>query len=510
LSPDESKAIADGTYGIATYSGSGAKYAPFETFTPVTFTVKTGPSATTSLPRVTSAGLEVGVKASNLPGDVYAAIIERGTESEVSTDEGYVAFMYQPPVVNGSSEFTLVAPKGNLDRSKQYEVIIWKSHNGVNASTLYARSNINMTDELWDKLAGTVTRPPATKPTPKPATPSQQAGSLSWGVSSNFADYVTNPNRPGGMSGGRIDTSGVGKSGGAFLFPQATGGSWNKSTQTGSVQFSGIVTFYAHHGGINRSFANPVITVSSATSGSISVNGASYALNLAAGSTSVGSNGEVTWSNVPVNGSISGGGDGGGGSFTLDSLSFTVGAASSIQYGSTTQTKEKVEREAAATPPTTDGITVVTPEDELVAGGEIEIKAPGFEANERDILVVLYSDPIVLDRKAGANESGDVRWIGTLPEDLEPGEHTITLQGSIDAGAVITVVDADEKKTETLEQAVTTSADGSAEAVFAEVAGASSDSAWMWWVGAGALLLLAAAMGVLVVNQRRNAAGRDV
>ncbi len=358
-----------------------------------------------------------------------------------------------------------------------------------------------------------VTPPPVTKPkptpAPKPAQPSQQAGSLSWGVSSNFADYVTNPNRAGGKSGGRIDTSGVGKSGGAFLFPQATGGSWNKSTQTGTVRFSGVVTFYAHHGGINRSYANPVITVASATSGSISVNGATYSLNLGAGSKSVGSNGEVTWSNVPVNGSISGGGDGGGGSFTMDALSFTVGAASSIQYGSTTQTEQKVEREAAATPPTTDGIEVVTPEDELVPGGEIEIKASGFEANERDILVVLYSDPIVLDRKAGANESGDVRWIGTLPKDLEPGEHTITLQGSIDAGAVITVVDADEKSESIEDIAATTS--GSAEAVSAEVAGPSSDSVWMWWIGAGALLLLAAAMGVLVVNQRRNAAtGSDV
>jgi len=53
-----------------------------------------------------------------------------------------------------------------------------------------------------------------------------------------------------------------------------------------------------------------------------------------------------------------------------------------------------------------DGITIVTPEDELVPGGEIEIEANGFEANEPDILVVVYSDPIVLDRQAGANANG--------------------------------------------------------------------------------------------------------
>ncbi|MGO3146467.1 MAG: HtaA domain-containing protein [Leucobacter sp.] len=340
---------------------------------------------------------------------------------------------------------------------------------------------------------------PTPKPTPKPAGVSQQAGSLNWGVSSGFRAYATGP-----IAKGTVSTSGVGSSGGAFLFPQATGGSWNKTSQTGSVQFSGVVGFSGHKGLMSETFANPVITVTSASSATMTVSGRTFTLNLAAGSKAVGANGEVSWSGVPVNGSISGGGGGGGGSFAIDPLSFTVGSASAIQYGSTTQTEQKADREAAATAPTTEGITIVTPAEELVPGGEIELTASDFEADERDILVVLYSDPIVLDEKAGANADGDVRWIGTLPEDIEPGTHTITLQGSTDAGAVITVVDPAKKTT--VEKLSTTSSDTVTPKVASAIVDPENGPLWLWWVGAAALIALAGAMGGLVVSQRKAAA----
>ena len=355
------------------------------------------------------------------------------------------------------------------------------------------------------------------KPKPKPAVPdplppatadggAQVSGSLSWGISSAFASYVTGP-----IAKGAITTSGVGSGGGGYLFPQAAGGSWDTASQTGSVQYSGVVTFTGHKGLLSESFSNPVITVTSASSGTITAGGRSFGLDLGSAAKAVGPNGEVTWSGVPVSGGISGGASGGS-QYTLaaDPLTFTVGSASSVSYGSTAVSSDSRKRTAAASPPATSGIRVLTPAEDLVPGGEIEFEAAGYEPNEREILVVLYSDPIVLDDQAGANRNGVVRWIGTLPEDLEPGEHTVTLQGSADAGAVIEVLPADAKeKTKrqvTAELAEELSADGAARQAAAGVAPAEGTPLWVWWAAALGLLAVAGTTSGLVVAQRRNAA----
>ena len=344
---------------------------------------------------------------------------------------------------------------------------------------------------------------PAPTPVPAPApvsnTAGQQAGSLTWGVSSGFAEYTT-----GRIAKGTVSTSGVGGGPGGYLFPQSSS-SWNQATQTGSVQYSGVVTFTGHHGAMSESFANPVITVTSASSGSLSAGGRTFGLNLAAGSKSVGANGEVTWSGVPVSGIISGSGAGGGGSFGADPVTFTVGSASGASFGSSSVSADDKKRTAAATPPATTGIRVLTPAEEIVPGGEIEFEASGFERNERDVLVVVYSDPVVLDDAAGADANGVVRWIGNLPEDLPLGEHTITLQGSADAGAIIDVVNGEKKA----KKAALTKAEGELAEVApaqAAVLGIDEDSpVWMWWVGAAGLLVLAGAMTALLLAQRLRA-----
>ncbi len=356
------------------------------------------------------------------------------------------------------------------------------------------------------------TNPTETKPKPKPVQPkplppattgtgAQAAGSLSWGISSAFASYVTGP-----IAKGEISTSGVGSSGGAYLFPQAAGGSWNAAAQTGSVQYSGVVTFTGHKGLLSETFSNPVITVANATSGTISSGGSSFGLDLASASKSVGPNGEVSWSGVPVLGGISGGASGGS-QYTLpvDPLSFTVGTASTVSYGSTAVSNASLKRTAADTPPATTGIRVITPAEDIVPGGEIEFEAPGFEAKEREILVVLYSDPVVLDEAAGADENGTVRWIGTIPEDIEPGEHTITLQGSTNAGAVITVLDGKREKKAAAEQQVEISAEAQQSAPVAAgvVPAGTAVPVWGWWTAAIGLVAVAGAMGVIVARQRR-------
>ena len=268
------------------------------------------------------------------------------------------------------------------------------------------------------------------------------------------------------------------------------------------MRYSGTVTFTGHGGLMRETFANPVITVSSPTSGTISAGGQSFPLNLIGAGFTVNADGSATWSGVTVGGSISGGdGAGAGGTLGMDSLSFTVGSASGLNFGSTATVSQFAKaRTAATTPPATQGLTVVTPAAKLVAGGEIEITSSGFQPNEQGILVVIYSGPTVLDTNAKADANGVVRWIGKLPKGLT-GKHTITLQGSINVGQEITIAKAAEvkKKATTAVAAETTAPVVQA----AEGSDASGLPAWVWWTGALALLVIAGTGTALVVAQRR-------
>ncbi|GAA1780899.1 HtaA domain-containing protein [Leucobacter iarius] len=341
---------------------------------------------------------------------------------------------------------------------------------------------------------------PKPKPQPKPAPTggsAQLAGALTWGVSTPFANYVTGPIAKGGIS-----TSGVGGGRGGYVFPQVTGGSWNPKTQTGTVQYSGVINYTGHKGALSESVANPTIRVTSATSGEVLVGGRVFGtLNLAAAQKSVGKNGEVTWSGVPVSGGFS------YGSYTLgaDPLTFTVGAANGARFGSTSVSGETPKRTAKDSAPTKSGITILTPADKLVPGGEIEFEATGFTPGERGILVVMYSKPVVLDENAGANAQGTVRWIGKLPKDLT-GTHTITLQGSVDRGAVVKL-----GQTKALQIADAQVLDAPAPALEKHQAPAvvsSETPVWLWWTGAIALLVIAAALVGLVIAQRRGNVAR--
>lgn len=345
----------------------------------------------------------------------------------------------------------------------------------------------------------------------------QTAGSLSWGVSQAFVAYTTCNNKEAfGYSHcakGNIDTSGVGS---GYLFPQASRSSWNEQQQTGTVSYSGSVSFKGY-GTTLFNVTNPSITVSSATSATLDTgNGASfgsgsYRLDLGSATKSVGSNGEVTWSNVPVHGTLSSGGAGGSGSQSigLDSLTFTVGAASTVSYGSTSQGEGEGESEytAADVAPATSGVTVLTDKDKIKAGGRIEIAATGFDPADEGVLVVLYdadgTGPVILADQVTANAGGAVRWQGTLPREVAE-EHIITLQGSTDAGAVIEIVDDAEKAAATqAADADTLSARALADqAPHAAGIAPAGMALWEWWASAGGLVLIAGCMTLLVLRQR--------
>ena len=524
LKVDEAKALVNGRYGVYTYPGSGATYALFETYTPVAFAAAVEPEPAPEPEPETQPEPD---PAPASPVEVRLAKTTAGQSFEFDvtasgildgSDRVYVGFFEKPavgadylkmdadaPVVSGSTRTTLVVNAALLDRTKTYEVVVWKTHTTL-ASGEYGRADVTITTAQWDELfSAPVTTTPGTTPSsplptpiasaPAPTTATQSAGSLTWGISTSFANYVT-----GNVAKGTISTSGVGGGVGGYTFPQAAGGSWNAQTQTGAIPFSGVVTFTGHDGALSRTISNPVITVTSATSATISAGDFSASLNLGAASKRVGPNGEITWSGVPVNGGF------GYGSYNLaaDPLTFTVGAPSAASFGSTRITAQaNVVRTAAATPPATQGIRVLTSPDQLVAGGEIEFEAAGFRPNERGILVVMYSEPRVLDTGAGADENGVVRWIGTLPDDLT-GTHTITLQGSISVGMVITIAEAAATGDVLALRTATAEADDT-EVRAAGLLGEAGGAPWALWAGAIALVALAGAMSTLVVMQRRRA-----
>jgi hypothetical protein len=289
----------------------------------------------------------------------------------------------------------------------------------------------------------TVTVPQVTPPVAGP--PAVGAGSLTWGVKQSFRDYVTGP-----IAKGAISTSGVSTSGGAFVFSQASGGTYDRATGTGTSAYSGSVHFTGHAGILDVTLSNPVVRIDSATSGTLLVTaGGSQipfaSLNLAAGSLSTPNN-TVSYAGVPASltsqgvavFALNGSGFYPAGT-TLDPVSFVIGApsAGSSAGPATVASFASAANTPAPTVPATTGLTI-TPGTSLTEGDEITVTAGGFQPNEKNILAVVYSDPIVLSSKVEADASGIASWTGRLPAGLT-GTHTVTLQGSVDRGVEVTI-----------------------------------------------------------------------
>lgn len=385
--------------------------------------------------RVTGSGFD-GVTAA------YAAVIEKGTEAGVGQNSGTIG---NAAVVNsitgGAFTLTLGAPTAQLDKAKQYEVIVWKTATAPNASTIYDRADITISAAQWNTLFPPVVVPP---------TPTPGAGSLTWGVKASFRSYVTGP-----IAHGSITTSGVASNGSGYVFPQS--GAATMSNGIGSVTYSGSVRFTGHGGLLDLRLSDPQIRVDSATSGTLflRVNGgtrvAFASLALASGSKTTAADGSVTYSGVPA--TITAAGSSAfsleGSSFypagtALDPATFTVGSAGVSLGGTVTTVSERAATATANTPdpapPATEGVTV---DGSPVEGGTITAEADGFQPNEAGILVVIYSTPTILAENLTADANGRVTWTGTLPRGLS-GEHTLTFQGSVDRGVVLDIAAAAE------------------------------------------------------------------
>ncbi|GAA5034249.1 hypothetical protein GCM10025738_18550 [Microbacterium fluvii] len=298
---------------------------------------------------------------------------------------------------------------------------------------------------------------PSTPTTPsKPSTPSTPStgagtktetvadGSLRWAISSSFVNYVTGP-----IAKGAITVSGgATRSGGQFQFGQATGSTYDAKTGLGTVSYVGAVRFTGHSGVLDVTVANPQVRITSATSATLYVTSggsqvAFATLNLAQAAKTT-SNGAVTYTAAPA--SLTSAGLSqvfSGYSTSLNPVTFTIGAAAAAPSGSTgtvaAASADDDSDELPATPPATEGIEA---DDETLAalqsGEQVTISVPGFEPNEEDIKIVVYSTPILLGTVT-ADADGVATWTGTLPATLEDGEHTLTFQGSIDRGIVFTL-----------------------------------------------------------------------
>ncbi len=349
------------------------------------------------------------------------------------------------------------------------------------------------------------------EPAPTEAQGSAAAGSLRWGVSSAFVAYTTCEGKEqfgySHCAKGSVSTSGVGS---GYLFPQAEGSDWDSESQTGTVRYSGVVSFQGY-GMTMFSVSNPSITVHGPTSATLhtgntaNFGASSYQLDLSSASKTEGESDEVTWSGVGVSGSLTGGpGGGSSNSIGFDALTFTVGTANSDSFGATSSGGEDTTYTAAESAPTTVGLEVLTPADQIRAGGRIQLQASGFDADDTGVLVVLYGSvedtgPIVLDEDAAADADGLVHWAGTLPDDAT-GDHVITLQGSAEAGAEIAIL---ERETSV---SAPTAPSGGGEAVAAGPAQpvpAGGMAPWEWWTIAWSLVAIAACTATLAARQHR-------
>ena len=393
-----------GNYGIYTYAGSGAKHAPFETYTPITFSTEPTP---TSLKVSASPSAPVEGKTVT-----FSATVTPPAPGQLTVRAGASVLGAVTVGADGRANYTVSAlSKGD----KKYDFAFTPSDTSV-----YAGSTASKSVTVSPKKVG--------------------AGSLAWGVKQSFRDYVTGP-----IAKGTISTRGAGASGGVFTFGQATGGTYDAVTGLGTSKYSGSVRFTGHGGILDLSLANPIVRVESASRASLLVSidgGASVpfaTLDLAAASTSDAA-GAVRYSNAPAALTAQGASafSYNGSSFydvgtALDPVTFTIGAASSGGASTTVAAFVDTSNTPAATAPTATGATA-----ELLEGGEVSITAGGFEAGEEGILVVVYSDPVVLADDVTADAAGEVSWTGRLPATLT-GTHTLTLQGSVDRGAVIEI-----------------------------------------------------------------------
>ena len=458
----------DGNYGIYTYAGGGATYAPFETFTPLTFagppsvgvskTIGLNPEGDTITVTLTDFLPNPPATDATRPpvgtgnfGGVYVVFAKwptlwapseggtRPTAGNLAQRWGVHAAQFGGSINAGNGGFVL-PEDGSFELT--FEVADVSELDGNYGIYTYAGGGATYAPfETFTPLtfAEEPTVPEEPEEPTVPTTPTNPAGgSLRWAISSDFTAYITS------IAHGEIIVSGgATRSGGQFQWGQGSGSTYNFDTGRGMVPYTGSVRFTGHGGVLDVTMSNPRITITSASAATLSfASGGSRVtfatLNLAGGVKATASNGAVTYTAVPASLTAAGRDQILEGFPTaLNPVTFTIGSPASAPAGSTGTVAKADSTDAdelPATPPASSGLEITEADlAALQAGKQFTISGSGFEANEEGIKVVVYSDPVLLDL-VQADAEGVATWTGTLPATLADGAHTLTLQGSVNHG----------------------------------------------------------------------------
>jgi len=230
VKPGFSGEPATGNYGIYTYAGSGAVYAPFETYTPITFATSQTKTtlALTATPSAVTAGNATALTAKVTPASAGTVTFASGgtTVGVVPVDASGTASQVTPPIAAGTTTFTATFAPAD--------------------PKLFAGSTTTIS------VVAT------------PVAPS--TASLDWGVKKSFRDYITGP-----IAHGSVTAAGVTDNNGIYNFPYKTGGSFDATTGLGTALYSGSLHFYGHDGQLDITFSDPSIRVTGPKTGTLAV-----------------------------------------------------------------------------------------------------------------------------------------------------------------------------------------------------------------------------------------------
>jgi hypothetical protein len=406
----DTKKFDGATLAVFTIGAGGVVQAVNELSVPIAFTAPVATETETSLVASKSTGLLAGDRVT-----LTAGVTPSTAPGTLAITVGSVTIASGP-----STDGSLIVRTGALA-----------------AGTHVARATFTPTDAS----AYAASTSSSVSLTVEAATP-VAAGSLTWGVKQSLYTYVL------GGDGGVSTSQGAGSTGSVVRFPQSTK-NFDQSTLTGTSSYSGRVTYSYPGHGFEISLSNPRVSITSSTSGvlftDVTFNGSTTTgVNLAtlalAGASKSG--GATTYSNVGVTLTAAG-----ASSFenyytagtVMDRMSFVIGAKGVSLAPTAVAAADEEEWEAPATPPATEGIS--TESTSIEAGSEFTGTATGFQPNEEDVKVVIYSTPTVLATDLVADANGAVSWTGRLPSTLT-GEHTLTFQGSVNRGVVLDIAEA--------------------------------------------------------------------
>ncbi|KQO97770.1 HtaA domain-containing protein [Leifsonia sp. Leaf264] len=247
VSAVNSKDPGTGNYGIYTYPGGGAKYAAFETYTQLTFADPT-PEPEPDVDTTTTLAVSKTVVTAGGTVTLTATVTPAAASGTVAFFDGSTPLGGAVAVKDGVATTSVVlSTVGAASLTAQFVPAV-----GYLAST---------------SAAVVVTVSSVVVP---PVTPTEK-GSLTWGIDADFRAYVTGPIASGSVTPG----AGATAAGGAFSFAQS-GGTFDGTTGRGTAEYAGSVRFTGHSGALDLTVGDPILRVTSATAGvlSVTVNGA--------------------------------------------------------------------------------------------------------------------------------------------------------------------------------------------------------------------------------------------